>query len=85
MSTTAIEYLLNKKNVIILLNDNLPNFSPLFMNSNKYDFIFDLENLKNKLSQKQHNFKYDVSLLKPYGANKKLIYWNRLIQNDFKR
>ena len=46
MSTSVIEYLFNKKDIIVFLNDNMPNMSPLFMNITKVKYVFDLKSLK---------------------------------------
>ena len=85
MSTSVIEYLFNKKDIIIFLNDNMPNMSPLFMNSRKVNYVFDLKSLKKKLSKKQHNLDYKLDQLKPFRVNKELLYWKKLLSNDFKR
>ena len=85
MSTSAIEYLFNKKDIIVFLNDNMPNMSPLFMNSTKVKYVFDLKSLKKNLSKKQHNLDYKLEQLKPFRVNKELIYWKKLLSNDFKR
>lgn len=85
MSTSVIEYLFNKKDIIVFLNDNMPNMSPLFMNITKVKYVFDLKSLKKNLSKKQHNLDYKHEQLKPFRVNKELIYWKKLLSNDFKK
>ncbi len=85
MSTSAIEYLLTNKNIIVFLNDNMPIMSPLFMSKIKVKYAFDLKSLKKSLSKKQHNLYYKLDELKPFRTNKELIYWKRLLLDDFKK
>ena len=85
MSTSAIEYLLTNKNIIVFLNDNMPIMSPLFMSKIKVKYAFDLKSLKKSLSKKQHNLYYKLDELKPFQTNKELIYWKRLLLDDFKK
>ena len=84
MSTSVIEFIFNKKDIIVFLNDNMPNMSPLFMTSSKVKYVFDLTSLKKNLSRKQHNLDYKIEQLKPFRVNKELIYWKKLLSNDFK-
>ena len=83
MSTSVIEYLLNNKDVIIFLNDNMPNMSPIFMSKSKFNYVFDLKSLNENLSKKKHILNYKLDQFKPL-TNKKLIYWKKLLSNDFK-
>lgn len=85
MSTSVIEFIFNKKDIIVFLNDNMPNMSPLFMTSSKVKYVYDLASLKKNLSKKQHNLDYKIEQLKPFRVNKELIYWKKLLSNDFKR
>ena len=78
MSTSVIEYLLNYKDVIVVLNDNMPNMSPLFMSDIKVKYVFDTKSFKKYLSKKQHNLDYKLEQIKPFRANKKLIYWKKI-------
>lgn len=85
MSTSVIEYLLNNKDVIIFLNDNMPNMSPLFMSNYKGNYVFDLKSFNNNLSQKKHILDYKLDALKPFGINKELVNWKKLFSYDFKK
>ena len=85
MSTSVIEYLLSNKNIIVFLNNNMPIMSPLFMSKTKIKYAFDLKSLKKNLSKKKHNLVYKLEELKPFRINKELIYWKKLLSNDFKK
>ncbi|MDC0394047.1 hypothetical protein OAM22_04535, partial [Candidatus Pelagibacter sp.] len=85
ISTSIIEYILNYKDVLVILNDSMPNMSTLFMSSYNAKYIYDINDLNIKISEKKHNLPYKGSEFMPFGANKKLIFWKKLLSNDFKK
>ena len=63
----------------------MPNMSTLFMSSYNAKYIYDINDLNIKISEKKHNLPYKGSEFMPFGANKKLIFWKKLLSNDFKK
>ncbi len=85
MSTSVVEYLIYKKDVIVFLSDNMPNMSPLFMNGNKIQYVFDTKSLIKSLNQRHIASNHKIELLKPFGISDSYIFWKKLFRDDFKK